>query len=208
GGKADPPQGFVDLGQAVPSLVIDLRYFGSENFVGRPIKGYEKKRCYATKEVAEALRKVQAGLSKYQLGLKVFDAYRPQRAVDDFVTWARDRSDVKMKGSYYPNVAKKDLIPDYIAPKSGHSRGSAIDVTLVDLSRADRPAMDMGSRFDFFDSRSHSEFKELTSQQRANRLLLRKAMEKQGFKHLAEEWWHFSLVREPYPKSYFDFPVR
>lgn len=200
-------QGFVDLQEHVPTLTVELRYASEDNFVGKRIDGYDAKRGVASLQTAQAMKKVQADLVAYGLSLKVFDAYRPQRAVDHFVRWASDPADTSTKARYYPDVAKKDLIPkDYIAPKSGHSRGSAVDVTLIDLES--REELDMGTRFDHFGPRSHAENTDLTKSQRANRLLLRAVMERHGFKHFSKEWWHFSLANEPFPKTYFDFSIQ
>jgi len=200
-------QGFVDLQEFVPTLIIDLRYASGDNFVGKRIDGYEAKRGVASQQTAQAMRNVQANLVDYGLGLKVFDAYRPQSAVDHFVRWASDPTDTSTRADYYPDVAKKDLIPeDYIAPKSGHSRGSAVDVTLIDLESKEE--LDMGTRFDHFGPRSHAENIDLSKSQRASRLLLRMVMERHGFKHFSKEWWHFSLANEPFPKTYFDFPIQ
>ena len=200
-------QGFVDLQEHVPTLTVELRYASEDNFVGKRIDGYDAERGVASLQTAQAMKKVQADLVAYGLSLKVFDAYRPQRAVDHFVRWASDPADTSTKARYYPDVAKKDLIPkDYIAPKSGHSRGSAVDVTLIDPES--REELDMGTRFDHFGPRSHAENTDLTKSQRANRLLLRAVMERHGFKHFSKEWWHFSLANEPFPKTYFDFPIQ
>jgi len=201
-----PPPDFVDLHTLIPSLQIEARYAGSENFVGRPVDGYEAPRCYLTRPAAEALRQVQEALRPFGLGLKVFDAYRPQRAVDHFVRWAKDLNDTKMKASYYPRVSKSVLFKEgYIAARSGHSRGSTVDLTIIDL--ADGNALDMGTGFDFFGPESWPENTAMTVQQRANRMLLRSVMTRYGFRPLQEEWWHFTLENEPYPDRYFDFPV-
>jgi len=205
--QASLRQGFVDLQEYIPTLMVDLRYAGEDNFVGKRVDGYEVQRGVASLQTAQAMKKVQADLVAYGLGLKVFDAYRPQRAVDHFVRWAGNLAETSTKARYYPNVAKKDLIPDdYIAPKSGHSRGSAVDVTLIDLGS--KVELDMGSGFDHFGPRSHSENPELNKEQRANRLLLRTLMERHGFAHYPKEWWHYSLTNEPFPDTYFDFPIR
>jgi len=207
-----PPRGFCDLAQRVPGVLVDLRYFKADNFVGQRITGYEADRCIVSNEVADALANVQLDLNRFGFGLKVFDGYRPQRAVDHFVRWTAN-GDQSTKREYYPHIAKKDLIAGgYIAAQSGHSRGSAVDVTLVALSRTTgnvgAPELDMGTRFDFFGTASQSDFPNLTTEQRKNRLLLRTVMEKHGFDHLPGEWWHFSLKLEPYPDTYFDFPIR
>jgi D-alanyl-D-alanine dipeptidase len=201
------PEGFAELSEVAPGIRVELRYHGSDNFVGSPIDGYEKPRCLMTRPCAEALRKANAGLKPFGLGLKVFDAYRPQRAVDHFVRWANDTKDVRMKARYYPDVPKTELIAKgYIAPKSGHSRGSTVDVTIVSLEGGEE--LDMGTAWDHFGAESWPDSTEVKSQQRANRLLLRTLMAKHGFLPLKEEWWHFTLRDEPFPDTYFDFPIR
>lgn len=200
------PSGFVDLKKTVPSLVIELRYYDINNFVGQRIDGYEAPVCYVSTSAAHALKAVQAELLSFGLGLKVFDAYRPQRAVNHFVRWAKDLNDTKMKEYYYPNVQKSELFEQgYIAAHSGHSRGSTVDVTLIDLETGKE--LDMGTGFDFFSPISWPTSMAVTVQQRANRLLLRSIMLRHGFRPLQEEWWHFTLENEPYPTTYFDFPV-
>jgi len=203
----DVPSGFVDLKKAVPSLVLELRYSGENNFIGKPIDGYEARICYISTPAAVALKSVQEKLLPFGFGLKIFDAYRPQRAVNHFVRWAKDLNDTKMKASYYPDVLKSELFDKgYIAARSGHSRGSTVDLTLIDLATGKE--LDMGTGFDFFSPISWPTSKEVISQQRANRLLLRSVMLSQGFRPLEEEWWHFTLANEPYPTTYFDFVVR
>ena len=206
---ADVPAGFVELGETVPGVVVDLRYLSEDNFVGRRVDGYEAEICFITSEAASALARVQNDLAAFGLGLKVFDAFRPQRAVDHFVRWAEDLDDTKMKAKYYPGVEKKNLFRDgYIAAKSGHSRGSTVDVTVVFLDREGPVELDMGTGWDFFGPKSWPASQLVSPQQRANRMLLQSLMVKHGFRPLAEEWWHFTLVEEPFPAEYFDFPVR
>ncbi len=201
------PAGFVDLKKAIPTVIIDLRYGGENNFVGERIDGYEAQVCYLSTQATEGLKVVQSELSSFGFGLKVFDAYRPQRGVNHFVRWAKDLNDTKMKTTYYPDVLKSELFDKgYIAARSGHSRGSTVDLTLIDLATGRE--LDMGTGFDFFSPISWPTSKEVTSQQRANRLLLRSIMIGQGFRPLEEEWWHFTLANEPYPTTYFDFTVR
>ncbi|GAB5501130.1 MAG: M15 family metallopeptidase [Pseudohongiellaceae bacterium] len=201
------PRGFVELADFAPGIAQDVRYFSDDNFVGERISGYLSPTIYLTREAGSALRGVQAELSAFGLGLKVFDAYRPQRAVDHFVRWARDLDDQHMKARYYPNVAKSDLFSDgYIAARSGHSRGSTVDLTLVDLDTGQE--LDMGTPWDFFDLASWPDSDQVTTQQQANRLLLRRMMLAAGFQPLTTEWWHFSLVDEPFPDTYFDFAVQ
>lgn len=208
--ESDLPEEFVDVAEVIPSLVVDLRYVTKNNFVGRPVDGYEHSRCVLTREAAKALKQVQDELRPYRLGLKVFDAYRPQRAVDHFVRWSRNESDQQTKEKFYPDVAKGDLFSQgYIATRSGHSRGSTIDLTIVSLAKGDTPQeLDMGTPFDFFGRESWIDSTKVSPQQRANRLLLREIMTKHGFRPYDKEWWHFTLQDEPYPETYFDFPVR
>lgn len=205
--RAELPPGFVFLDAAVPGLSVDLRYTGSHNFVGRPVAGYDGARPVLSVPAAAALARVQADLKPFGLGLRVFDAYRPQRAVDDFVKWAADLDDVKTRREFYPDVDKSNLFKeDYIAERSGHSRGSTVDLTLVALDSQE--ALDMGSAFDFFGVESWPEHPALTPQQRANRLLLQTLMVRHGFKPYPKEWWHFTLENEPFPQTYFDFLPR
>lgn len=202
-----PPAGFVRLDAAVPGLVLDVRYHGADNFVGGPVDGYEAPAAYLTRPAADALREVQARLRPRGLGLKVFDAYRPQTAVDHFVRWAADPSDTRTKAEYYPDVPKSELFArGYIAEASGHSRGSTVDLTVVRLS--DGAELDMGTPFDFFGPESAVAWAGLTAGQRANRRLLADAMQAGGFEPYPAEWWHFTLADEPYPETWFDFPVR
>lgn len=193
----------IDISSAVPTVVVDARYAGSHNFVGAPVDGYLEAKVLLTKPAIEALRSVQAGLAEFGLGLKVFDGYRPQRAVDHFVRWARDLEDTETKDEFYPRVDKANLFSDgYIAERSGHSRGSTVDLTLVDLDTGRE--LDMGTPWDFFDLTSWPSSKKPSAKQRANRALLRSVMIAQNFRSLETEWWHFTLNDEPYPESYFD----
>lgn len=183
-----------------------MRYAGARNFVGRPIAGYEANLCLLTEEAAAALALVQRDLAASGRGLKVFDCYRPARAVADFVAWARDLEDQATKTEYYPNVAKDQLFAQgYIAERSGHSRGSTLDVTLIDLATG--AELDMGTAYDFFDPRSWPSDTSVSVEAQANRRALRDAMVARGFRPLREEWWHFTLEGEPHPQTYFDFPV-
>ncbi|WP_345990187.1 M15 family metallopeptidase [Sulfurimonas sp. HSL1-2] len=201
------PEAFVAIDDTAPGIAVEARYFTTDNFVGARIDGYEAPRCYLTRPAAAALSKADAALAPFGLGLKVFDCYRPQRAVDHFVRWAKDLGDTKMKARYYPRVAKNVLFKEgYIAARSGHSRGSTVDLTLID--RESGSELDMGTGFDFFGPESWPSSMAVTAQQRANRLLLRSVMTRAGFRPLQEEWWHFTLEDEPFPERYFDFPVR
>ncbi len=201
------PDGFVILDQAIPDLVVDLRYASGDNFVGRPIEGYRHGHAILSAPAAAALAAVQAGLRRFGLGLKLFDAYRPQRAVDHFVRWGEALDDQRTKPAYYPDVAKEDLFAEgYIASRSSHSRGSTVDVTIVSRDGDGAVhALDMGSRFDFFGPLSWLESAAVSPQQRANRALLQSLMTAHGFAPYAQEWWHFTLRDEPYPETYFDF---
>ena len=204
------PDGFVYLDEFIPDLVVELRYATEDNFVGRPVDGYgQHARAVLSAPAAEALRRVQGALAPFGLGLKLFDAYRPQRAVDHFVRWGRDLADQRTKAEYYPNVAKEDLFSEgYVAERSGHSRGSTVDLTIVyrDAGGAVRE-LDMGSGYDFFGPVSWPDSGAVTGQQRANRTLLQQVMSAYGFTPYAREWWHFTFTDEPYPDTYFDFSI-
>ena len=199
--------GFVLLGEAVPDALLEIRYYSSFNFVGTRIDGYEEPVALLTKEAASALRSASDALLAQGFRLRIFDAYRPQRAVDHFVRWAADPGDTRMKAYFYPELSKAELLPGgYIAARSAHSRGSTVDLTLFDM-RAGRD-LDMGGPFDYFGMRSHPDFPGITPLQRENRMRLRDAMRAAGFRPIREEWWHFTLENEPFPDTAFDFPVR
>ena len=198
---------FVDAGRAIPGLVVDMRYAGATNFVGRPIAGYGAPVCLLTRETVTALAMAQVRLQDFGLGLKVYDCYRPSQAVADFVAWAKDLGDQKRKAEQYPNVDKTQLFAlGYIAERSGHSRGSTLDLTLVDARTG--AEIDMGSGYDLFDPVSWPSDQTVGPAARAHRMLLQDVMLSSGFKPLKEEWWHFTLKNEPYPETYFDFVVR
>jgi D-alanyl-D-alanine dipeptidase len=201
------PASFVDAATVVPGLVLEMRYFGTHNFVGARIDGYEAPRCLLTRQAASALAAVERDLATHDLGLKVFDCYRPARAVAHFLRWARNPADRKTKPEFYPAVDKRDLFADgYIASRSGHSRGSTVDLTLVRL--ADGNELDMGGPFDFFGPQSWRSYRALNEEAWRNRTLLADAMRRGGFRPYDREWWHFTLRGEPFPGSYFDFPVK
>jgi len=203
---AQLPEGFVYAKAEIPSIYVDLKYCGDENFVGETIDGYHLNVAIMTVQAAAALKKVQAQLVKQNLSIKIHDAYRPQRAVNHFVRWAKVVNDTLMKQQFYPRVLKKNLFKSgYIASKSRHSSGSTMDVTLVDLKTGE--ALDMGSPFDFFGSESWVEHKNLTKTQAKNRQTLQKVMLTNGFRNYPKEWWHFTLRGEPYRNQYFDFLV-
>ena len=191
---------------AAPGMQLDIRYHGDNNFVGRPIDGYDAPRCLLTAQAAEALGRVLSELKQFGLGLVIFDCYRPQRAVDHFMRWIEDDTDNSRQAVYYPALEKNQLVPQgYIAEQSGHSRGSTVDVSLV---FADGTPLDMGTDWDLFDPRSNTVHPDIAPQARANRLLLRAVMARHGFSDYPAEWWHFTLENEPYPNTYFDLPVR
>ena len=182
----------------------DVRYAGSENFMGRPVRGYLAPRVMMTPEAAFALSRAQDAAEAQGLSLLVYDAYRPQRAVDNFVEWGSDLEDVARKATYYPDVPKAELfVRGYIAERSGHSRGSTVDLTLT----RDGEPLEMGTPFDFFDERSYTENSAIDEAAMANRLLLRSIMLGAGFSNYVNEWWHYTLVNEPWPDTYFDHPV-
>ncbi|WP_299012435.1 M15 family metallopeptidase [uncultured Polaribacter sp.] len=200
------PSGFTYLNDVAPSIQVELCYLSDDNFIGKPIDGYKSNCLLITKAAAKQLQIIQQKLKKENLGLKIFDAYRPQQAINHFVKWARVLNDTLMKKKYYPNIPKSKLFKlGYIASKSGHTRGSTVDLTIIDL--ATNKALDMGSIYDFFGKESHPFYKNLTKKQQQNRLFLRKIMMDNGFKPYDNEWWHFTLRQEPYPKTYFNFPV-
>ncbi len=228
--ESQRPHDFVDVKKTIPSAVFDIRYFGPHNFVGLKVDGYNAGKCLLTKKAANALAKVQAELKKFSLSLKIYDCYRPQRAVNHFVRWARDIDDTKTKAEFYPSVDKRNLFRDgYIADKSSHTRGSTADLTIVPVptpvqeeyrsgqrlyacylprdKRYKDNSIDMGTGFDCFHERSHPGNLKVGVQQRINRMLLKTLMDKYGFNHYDQEWWHFTLRNEPYPDKYFDFPV-
>lgn len=200
------PDGFTYIKEHIPDIEIELRYYTSCNFIGERIRGYNKPAGILTIKAAASLAKVQSELEEFGLGLKIYDAYRPQTAVNHFVEWANDLSDIRMKAEFYPNVAKENLFKeDYIADRSSHSRGSTVDLTVMSLDTGTE--LDMGSSYDFFGPESWPTYPDLTPQQRSNRLLLQSLMTKYGFTPYPKEWWHFTLENEPFPDTYFDFPV-
>ena len=203
---AQLPEGFVYAKIEIPNIEVDLQYCGDNNFVGEIIDGYHANVAIMTTQTAAALKLVQAELAKQNLSIKIYDAYRPQRAVNHFVRWAKVVNDTLMKKQFYPRVDKKNLFRDgYIASKSRHSSGSTLDVTLLNLKTGE--VLDMGSPYDFFGSESWVENKNLTKVQSKNRKTLQEVMLNNGFRNYAQEWWHFTLRGEPYRNQYFDFLV-
>lgn len=231
GGQAPKaPKEFVALRDVAPTIRQEIRYFTPHNFVGEPIDGYREPLCVVTRDTAKALASAQRSFVKRGYTLKVYDCYRPQRAVNHFVRWAKQLDDQRMKAEFYPRVDKSRLFEDgYIAEKSGHSRGSTVDLTLTELpAPPTRPyvpgepltdcaapkgerfpdnSLDTGTGFDCFDTLSHTDDPRIKGEQRANRLLLKNTLEKAGFTNLPEEWWHFTHQPETFPDTYFDFPV-
>ena len=201
----DRSAAFVDAATVVPGLVADMRYAGSHNFVGRPIDGYAAPHCLLTAAAANALADVARDIAARGLVIKAFDCYRPVRAVMNFVRWARDLGATAGRAEFYPDVDKRTLFRDgYIASHSGHSRGSTLDLT---LATADGRELDMGTTFDFFSPKSSTNSTAVGPEQHANRMLLAAAMRRHGFYGYGKEWWHFTLRNEPFPATYFDFPV-
>ena len=203
---SDDSSDFVLVSEAVPDAILEIRYYSTYNFVGDRIDGYEEPLAFLTKEAAAALKEVSDELVSKGYRLKIYDAYRPQKAVTHFMNWALDPDDVRMKEYFYPELEKDVLFPQgYIAEHSGHSRGSTVDLTLFDMTT--EKEVDMGGTFDYFGELSHPDYTDITDEQYANRMILREAMLAHGFKPLVEEWWHFTLEDEPYPDTYFTFPV-
>ena len=210
---------FVTITDVVPDVILEIRYFGTYNFVGDRIDGYEEPTALLTRQAADSLKAVSDDVKEQGYRLKIYDAYRPQRAVDHFVRWSKDFSDARMKQYFYPDLEKDMLFPlEYICEKSGHTRGSTVDLTLFDMTT--EKELDMGGTFDWFGHESHPDFggnpetfvytpnDSITEVQFRNRMILRKAMLSHGFKPMTTEWWHFTLADEPFPDTYFDFPVK
>ena len=200
------PSGFVLLSDYVPHAIQEIRYFSTYNFIGERIDGYEEPCALITKEAARALKAVSTELLVQGYRLKVYDAYRPACAVKSFVLWGIEDQDVRMKEYFYPTMTKDELfVKGYISKKSSHSRGSTVDLTLLDMKSGKE--LDMGSPFDFFGEISHPDYQGITAEQFENRMILRNAMVRNGFVPFDYEWWHFTLKDEPYPDTYFEFPV-
>lgn len=225
------PEDFVHIEEIIPDALMDIRYCGDHNFLGVRVDGYEKPACLLTRRAAEALAGVQKELRPFGLTVKIYDCYRPQRAVDHFVRWAKDVADTKTREEFYPTIDKRNLFRDgYIAGRSSHSRGSTVDLTLVALPAPVQPpyasgdalkacylpagvrfadnSLDMGTGFDCFNELSHPDNPNIAPAQRSHRLLLKTLMDKYGFNNYDKEWWHFTLRNEPYPDTYFNFPVK
>ncbi|MEZ7949665.1 MAG: M15 family metallopeptidase [Flavobacteriaceae bacterium] len=200
------PKGFSYVSEIDATIKKELRYGTSNNFIGKPIDGYLKDSLIVSTPAAKALKEIQTKLMLSGLSLKIFDAYRPQQAVDHFVRWAKVMNDTLMKQLYYPDVQKSELFTlGFIASKSGHTRGSTVDLSIVDVKT--NKELDMGSSYDFFGEKSHPFYKKITEAQMKNRMLLRIIMIKNGFIPYDNEWWHFTLKDEPYPTTYFNFLI-
>jgi len=224
--KKTMPDSFVYLRDVDPTIQQDMRYAGSNNFTRRPVPGYDAPECVLVREAAEALKAAQEELEPLGYGLKVYDCYRPAQAVTAFVDWSSEPDDAIAKKAHYPNLSKSDLFPKYIATRSGHSRGSTLDLTIVPLDtsstpddtnpakpvpctegQADDDAIDMGAGFDCFDPIAHTITPGLTPEQIRNRKLLVDVMARHGFKNYPKEIWHYTYEPEPFPDTYFDFPI-
>jgi len=212
---------FVNITDVVPDAILEIRYHSTYNFVGARIDGYEEPTALLTRQAADSLRAVSLDLKRHGYVLKIYDAYRPQRAVDHFMRWSQDLGDTITKAYFYPRLTKKEVFDgEYVATKSGHSRGSTVDLTIVDMKTGKE--VDMGGTFDWFGIESHPDYgggnpetldfqqtdPNFTSVQFYNRMVLRTAMLRHGFKPLDNEWWHFTLKDEPFPDTYFNFPVK
>ena len=211
--------GFVSITDVVPDAILEIRYYSTYNFVGARIDGYEEPVALMTREAADSLRAASDDLKRHGYCLKIYDAYRPQRGVDHFMRWSQDLTDTVTKAYFYPQLTKKEVFDgEYVATKSGHSRGSTVDLTIVDMKSGKE--VDMGGTFDWFGHESHPDYggnpdtmeytgidADITPEQFYNRMVLRAAMVRHGFKPLDNEWWHFTLKNEPYPDTYFNFPI-
>ena len=204
---SDDRSGFVNISDIIDDLILDIRYYSDYNFVGTRIDGYEEPVALLTKEAATALKEVAEEAREKGYRLKIYDTYRPQKAVDHFVRWAEDLEDTKMKEYFYPEVNKDELFEKgYICAHSGHTRGSTVDLTLYDVNRNED--LDVGGTFDYFGELSHPSYRGISDRQFENRMFLRDLMVRYGFNPIEEEWWHFTLKDEPYTDTYFTFPVR
>ncbi|WP_426430953.1 M15 family metallopeptidase [Winogradskyella sp. HB-48] len=204
--KQELPEGFVYVRSVIPDLDVELKYCTAHNFVGDTIDGYKSNHLILTRAAAEKLKLVQDELQEQNLCLKVYDGYRPQRAVNHFGRWAKNLNDTVNKTEFYPDVKKQNLFKEeYIASRSGHSRGSTVDLTIIDGNTGE--PLDMGSPYDFFGEQSWVEYDGITEIQKKNRQLLQQVMLRHNFRNYPKEWWHFTLRWEPFPKTYFDFEV-
>ena len=203
---AQIPEGFSSIQREIEGIMLEPRYKTENNFTGRVVEGYQSLELMLTVETINALQAAQKEFNKKEFSIKIFDAYRPQKAVNYFIEWAKDQADTLRKNEYYPHLKKSELFPlGYIAERSGHSRGSTVDLTLVYFDKENTPKeVDMGSSYDYFGEESHVFYEQITDEQKEARRYLRKVMLNNGFKPYAKEWWHFTLKNEPYPNTYFD----
>ena len=218
--QADPPPrisaattmeqaGMTDIRSLVPDIAQQIAYHGSDNFVGAPVEGYQAPRCWLKHDAAQALARVDAGLREQNMRLRIYDCYRPARAVAHFVRWAHDLDDQRTKATHYPTLDKTELLGEYIAPVSGHSRGRTVDLTVLrcDEKGGGCEPLDMGTSFDYFGTRANTDTPEVSAEQRANRHLLRDAMQAQGFANYPMEWWHYTLAVDGPPGELYDVPI-
>ena len=229
--NANLPQGFVYLHEVDPSILVQMRYLSDQNFIGKPLNGYKKPVVILTREAAEALAKLQQDVKKDGYTVVVYDAFRPQKTVDQFVAWGDDINDNKMKALYYPRVAKHDVFRlQYVAEKSTHTRGSTVDLSLLPAGQTlkdikditpvkrtladgfevfflDDGTLDMGTSFDLFDEASHPASQLVAQNYQKNRQYLQDKMQQYGFEGVETEWWHFTFKNEPFPDTYFDFDI-
>ena len=203
---AQLPEGFSSIQREIEGIMLEPRYKTENNFTGRVVEGYQSLELMLTVETINALQAAQKEFNKKGFSIKIFDAYRPQKAVNYFIEWAKDQADTLRKNEYYAHLKKSELFPlGYIAERSGHSRGSTVDLTLVYFDKENTPKeVDMGSSYDYFGEESHVFYEQITDEQKEARRYLRKVMLNNGFKPYAKEWWHFTLKNEPYPNTYFD----
>lgn len=200
------PSDFIDIALEIPGIITDVKYFSGDNFVGERIDGYEAPTILLTKKAAIALARVQKQLMNEGYGLKVFDGYRPKRAVEHFIRWGTQEEDGKTKSLFYPNITRQEVFDrGYIVMESSHTRGSTIDLTVINMKTGKE--VDMGGHFDFFSEISFSDYDHLSIEQSKNRVQLRYLMRSEGFEPMQQEWWHFTLADEPYPETYFDFVI-
>ncbi|MFQ3307493.1 MAG: D-alanyl-D-alanine dipeptidase [Candidatus Midichloriaceae bacterium] len=203
------PNSFVYLKDVAPEILVDIKYSTKDNFTGDTVIGYQKNICIITEKAANLLKNINRELNNYGLALKIFDAYRPKKAAKFFVDWSlSEEEDLQIKKVYYPNIHKKDIIKSYIAKNglSTHSRGSTVDLTLI--NQETKETLDMGTIFDFFDETANTQNNSISSYAKSTRIILLNIMEKYGFKNLWSEWWHFTLIEEPHKDTYFDFDIK
>ena len=205
--ESNDSKDFVILTDIIPEVILEMRYFTTYNFVGDQIDGYEEPIALLTKEAAIELKKVSDELLQKGYRLKIYDAYRPKKSVTHFIKWAEDLNDQRMKEYFYPTFDKALIFEEgYLAKQSSHTRGSTVDLTLFDMKTG--KDLDMGGTFDFFGDISHPDYKDITEEQFNNRKILQEAMLSHGFKQSVREWWHFTLINEPFPNTYFTFPIK